>query len=883
MGLMTVSPQFCGKGIGQLDHDIISFLTILQAVIAMPQKAIKIICDSHCCSDEVDIYVQSGLETGIDTTPTDTPEDSVQQNVSFIDGENDVVSSIPHPMAYTKVDCSQNVDLGDFLQRPVQVYSDTWQIGTHLSAATSTFRPWHDFFNHASIKKKLDNYYMVRCNLHLKFVINASPFYYGSCLVAYQPLTDYTPGLIVPSTSGRLENVLLSQRPHIYLYPQNSQGGEMVLPFLYYKNWLDATSASDLDAMGVIDFNSLTVLRNANGLTTDTISIVVYAWAEDLEVAGPTIALSVQSGKQKVKKKDEYSHEGSISKPASAIARAANSLSNIPVIGPFATATSYAAGAIGDIASLFGYTDVPVIDDVHAFRSKPYPNLCNTDIGTPIEKLTLDNKNELSIDPKIAGVDVEDELTISSICQRESYGYSSTWASTDAIDTSLLFLKITPQLRRTEGVTNATLIYSTPMDHVAEMFQFWRGDIIVKLKFICSAYHRGRVRVNWDPKGAVGVSGDYTTETYTRVIDITQETEVEIRIPYTQPTGYLSTTSYTGSQFAKSGTSTSSLGVYYNGTLTVRVLNEQTSPVSSADIEMLVFVRGAENLEFAGPKDILNTYSPYTVQSGMQFDTSVDETSIGLKPSVADENINLIYMGEHCVSLRQLMRRSVLYKRLITTNNTSTEYFTDTIFKIGRQPIYPGYDFNGLDTALGLTSGTPYGYNWVPWNAVTWFSMCFVGSRGSYHYTLNPAYSVNVSDVRIARLPNSRTTYMASSVFLPVTDRDDFVRETVTDSAGLSGLVLTNQRSQAGHMISAPMYSRYKFQNNSTALRTDGSSIDDTNIDSLEISAIYNSQAGQNSKFFYADLYMSSGTDFSLIFFLNVPTLYLYDSLPLAS
>jgi hypothetical protein len=124
---------------------------------------------------------------------------------------------------------------------------------------------------------------------------------------------------------------------------------------------------------------------------------------------------------------------------------------------------------------------------------------------------------------------------------------------------------------------------------------------------------------------------------------------------------------------------------------------------------------------------------------------------------------------------------------------------------------------------------------------------------------------------------------MASSVFLPVTDRDDFVRETVTDSAGLSGLVLTNQRSQAGHMISAPMYSRYKFQNNSTALRTDGSSIDDTNIDSLEISAIYNSQAGQNSKFFYADLYMSSGTDFSLIFFLNVPTLYLYDSLPLAS
>jgi hypothetical protein len=209
------------------------------------------------------------------------------------------------------------------------------------------------------------------------------------------------------------------------LYPQNSQGGEFTLPFLYHKNWLNATSSTDLENMGTILLNSFGTLKNANGLTTDSINIKVYAWAEDIEVAGPTIELAVQSGSgksvRKHKAKDDEYGKGIISKPASAIARAAGALSEIPIIGPFATATSYAAGAVADIASLFGYTNVPVIDDVQPFYSKPFPNLASTDIGTPVEKLTLDSKNELSIDPKITGVDVEDELTIRSFVSRSIY------------------------------------------------------------------------------------------------------------------------------------------------------------------------------------------------------------------------------------------------------------------------------------------------------------------------------------------------------------------------------------------------------------------------------------------------------------------------------
>jgi len=879
---MIVSLPIGDKGVGLFVHDVMGNFPILKVLSAFSQKAVKCVFNSNCCYDEDIVLVDCTMnnlrpQSGIDVQPVDTAEVTQEQNVGFADGPADVISSIPHDMSYTKVDTSQNVELGSFLQRPVQIFEQAWQIGTNLTAATSTFDPWYEFFLKSSIKKKLDNYYLVRCNLHLKFVINASPFYYGCCLVAYQPLTSFNPGLIL-TNSGRDENVLLSQRPHIYLYPQNSQGGEMVLPFLYHKNWLNATSAADLVSMGTIDLQSLTTLYNANGLTTESVNIKVYAWAEDIEIAGPTIDLAVQSGK------DEYTHSGTISKPASAIARSASMLSSLPIIGPFATATSYAAGAVADIASLFGYTNVPVIDDVHAFRSKPFPNLASTDIGTPVEKLTLDAKNELSIDAKICGANVNDELTIKSFVTRESFLFKSIWAASDAAETSLFYCKPSPILVEVDtSLASATAIYATPMAHVAQCFKYWRGDIRFKFKFICSAYHRGRVQINWDPIGAIGVSGDYSTETYTKIVDISMETEVDICVPYTQPTAYLDVAGMT-KYYGQSGTSIFGLGTSLNGTLTVRVLNEQTSPVASADIIMLVFVAGCDNLEFAEPVQLSNKISPYAPQSGTQFDVDIVDYEIGLKPSVPDPNINLVYMGESCVSLRQLMRRDAAYKRYACATTTITDAIMTARALLGRSPQYPGYDPDGYDTAIGLVSTVSAPYNWSNWTYATWFSPCFVGSRGSYHYTVNPLNPDAVTSVSVSRVSESRTSFVTVSEDVPYSGRGDFVRrfcDTTSQSIGLPGLSLVNQKSQAGEMVSIPMYSKFKFLSNDPAVRTDGQSEDYSDIDSFTITTVSSLTTSNNNRNF-VDIYASVGTDFSLVFFLNVPTMYIYDSLPVA-
>jgi hypothetical protein len=879
---MIVSLPTGGKGMGLFVHDFMGNSQILKVLAAFPKNAVSFMFNSNCCYDEEIICPDcsyDGLrpQSGEVGRVSDAGSNIQEQNVGFVDSEVDVKVDLGTNLSLHSSNPSSNVMLGQFLSRPVQIYSLDWQIGTGIDYQTEFFNPWLEYFNTTSIKRKLDNYYLLRCNLHLKFVVNASPFYYGCLLAAYQPLGIYAPAPVVAEPGS--ENIPLSQRPHIYIYPQNSQAGEMILPFFYHKEWIDATSSGDLTNMGTINFSSLTNLLNANGLTTETINIKVYAWADNLELAGPTISLAVQSGN------DEYSSKGLISRPASAIARSMGMLSGLPVIGNFATATSYAAGAIADIAALFGYTNVPVIDDVHAFRSKPYPNLASTDIGTPVEKLTIDAKNELSIDSKICSPIDEDELIISKFCSRESFIFSSTWEASYTEGESLFYSFVSPSCFARVAITGGYKIYSTPMDHVSRCFNFWRGDIIYRFKFILSKYHTGRVQINWDPKGGIGTLGDYTPETYTKIVDVSVDNEVEIRVPYTQALSYLTCNNATGSTFAKTSTAISGVGSRFNGIITMRVLTAQTSPVASADIKVLVYARAAENIEFASPVDriaSLAKYSPYAPQSGIQYDIDNSPVDIGLQVSKPDPNINLLYMGESCVSLRQLMRRSVLYKRNVSDTNLATDAFYFMKTTLNRSPQFPGYDPVGVNTATGIISGLSTPYNWTNWSITTWFSMCFIGSKGSYHYTVNPFAKGTIFSSTVSRSNDQLTTYTTSANTDIVTASNIFNSQVGNGSepAGLYGLSMTNQLSQAGHMVSLPLYNNYKFISNSVLDRTEGASFDGTNIDTMVITSTSAVNSVDKAGFVGFDMYMSAGTDFSLIFFLNVPTYFEYSSVP---
>lgn len=131
----------------------------------------------------------------------------------------------------------------------------------------------------------------------------------------------------------------------------------------------------------------------------------------DLQVSTP-YPLVTQAG-------DEYIGEGVISKPASTVARWANWLSDVPVIGRFARATEIGANAVSGIASIFGFSKPLMLEDLRHFKPRLFGPFAITEGRDNAYKLTLDPKNEVSIDPSIIGLPAKDSMAFANIISRE--------------------------------------------------------------------------------------------------------------------------------------------------------------------------------------------------------------------------------------------------------------------------------------------------------------------------------------------------------------------------------------------------------------------------------------------------------------------------------
>jgi hypothetical protein len=822
-----------------------------------------------------------------------------QELVEYLDeNKGDETGFAADPTAFTAPDLVTTALLANFLRRPVKINTLLWDSAT--AAPTDIVQqllPWDLYFNTTAVKDKIKNFAFLKCNLKIKIVLNATPFLYGAGYVSYLPMDGiYQENINDTSLTPWPSAMCRTQRPHMYIYPQNSEGGEMTLPFFYYKDWLSVGLRSDFQTMGKLTYSWLTALKSANGVPA-IVSLQTYAWAEDVELSGPTSAFAMQAGVVK----DEYG-QGVVSKPASAIAGVAAKLKSVPYIGPFATATEIGARAIGSIASLFGFSNPPVISNVQPLNPRPFAHLASPEICFPFEKLTLDPKNELTVDPTIVGLPRTDELDISSIVTRECFLHLFNWSKDDAPDTLKFTARVNPNMYHVTTTGPTTEVQMSPMTLVNHMFEFWRGDIIFRFRVIASQYHKGRLRISWDPYGGITqVDPDTTHLVQTAIIDIGKDSDVEFRVPYHQALPWLRSnmTLNLANQNWKLGT-TPGLTVdqaFHNGILTVRTLTDLTAPSTSAagsSIDILIFIRGAENLEFAGPRtvsgpDAQTNYSMWPAQAGVVDDLShrtteiVAGTTYTPKPQRFLEN-----MGERVTNLRVLLRRSTLHSHWMTESTATNPYLVMSSI-LSAFPYYYGYANTlksgsgtklGVDTASPMVAGSGIPFNWSYDSYLNWIAPAFIGWRGSINWTQNVNAHKAVTSVRIGRDP-----FYLNDAFqvLNTTWNQNKNQPKMAWNAsfgGMAGLALTNQLTNAGISVSVPYYSPFKFTpcNPYRANRwsqSDGSVVPwNTTID-LKGSAVDNVLPGLK-----IDRYVAAGADFNLLFFINAPTRFLFATPP---
>jgi len=570
-----------------------------------------------------------------ETTYDTTAEVQTQQTFAFDDSEKQFITTIVNGEDPTHDwGGSNDVDLANWLKRPILAGTYIWEVGEPFPVIY--FNPWSAFLDSPSVAQKLSNFYLLRCKIKMKVIVNGSQMHYGRGFISYRPLLNEPgerfqydpPGFnpfgsvghdaanFIPVTNGEEVSIMTqSQWPKIFIDPGQSMGGEMTFPFFFGGNWfripnrdwvanpsalfsgtntitsdpylqiVNGTSppvhlgpyGSRATHMGIIHSSNLCPLKHANG-ATDPVTIQVFLWAEDVELSVPTACPH-------------------------------------PLVTPLATfeshmgRTEYVPNYLGDLAT-------------------PGP-----DVAT---RLDFGNAT-LNTDPSTVGLgESDDELAISHIATRECWLDRFTWPVDAPAETAIWQCRVTPQYFKRQIPTGGSIFLAsvpclqpTPSAYAALPFGYWRGSMKYRLQIVASNLHRGRLRIVYDPCVDVLARdnvNDYPEDLmnlqYSRTIDIAGDMgrDFTFEVGYMQEKPYLSlhqleadngiTDSYDYVNYGAmvpnpSGSIRVAPTNATNGTITIYVLNRLAVPANQTglnnDALVNVFTAAGDDMSFQMP------------------------------------------------------------------------------------------------------------------------------------------------------------------------------------------------------------------------------------------------------------------------------------------
>jgi len=798
---------------------------------------------------------------------------------------------------------TDDATLENFFSRPIKIAETQWGTGTTLGFDID---PWDLYFNNPRVSNRISNYNLLKAKLHVKVVINGNGFQYGRVLCAYLPLQAFD---AVSETTTLIPEDLVqaSQWPHIFLDPTTSTGGELLLPFLYHKNYLSIPDA-EWTNMGQLFFYTLNTLLHANG-ATDSVTISIFAWASDVSMSVltsvETSTLSPQCGfEPQMGEIDEANKNGIVSGPATAIAKMSNAMAVIPAIKPYAMATSTVAGAVAKVAKQFGYCRPPETKNPEPYRPTPTSSLAVATVPDTAQKLTIDDKQELSIDPRIAGLGGQDPLSIKEIAKRESYLTTFDWNIGTATETLIWNARVDPVIWAESGLT-PTSFHFPACSMAAQPFKYWTGSMKFRFQIVCSAFHKGRLKIVYDPNyfGAmVGARFSEYNVNYTHVIDIadTQDFTIEIGNGQTQTlldhhtpcvdsvTQMYSTTPYTSKEEG-------------NGVVGVFVVNELTTPNSATpyNVQVNVFVSMGDDFEVFVPDDQFQrfVFRPQMGEedSGMLVPEAQNtsepsapqqESSDTLGPELQDNAlINTVFTGESILSFRTMLKRYSLWRRewLAASGTGATPAISTIDINAAAYPFLRGNVAGAIEfSVLG-------NYNYCNTLLLHWVTYAFQGFRGSIRYKMlmnnvakNAVAGVTDSLV-IQRKPYLDTLYsrndalatvFAANVAASASALLDYSAVVTRVNTGTRGLTYANGEVNPVSEVEIPYYSPDRFV---------PGKVQDWTATPQPTEGYHLKFVGTANNRSQLDMFVATGEDFQVYMWTGLPRMYCESVPPLYS
>lgn len=354
---------------------------------------------------------------------------------------------------------------------------------------------------------------------------------------------------------------------------------------------------------------------------------------------------------------------GLISSGLQLASKIAEAVSAVPLLSAVAAPAAFVFEGLSMLASHFGYSKIVALKDTTMVSSQYNRYAASFNGDDSSVPLSMDCRNSTGIGSRGAFTE-EDEMSWPFLRKQEAYINYYEWDKTLPVGSVLS--PVLPGLATESGaiLTAPTNVYMSknktagtqsvgtrtgpPLFYLSALFTQWTGDMIWRMKIICTAFHSGRFLVIFTPRpGAVQPTLLSSQSAMRTIVDVGPDKEVEFRIPYQLPTDYTPMGSASGS-------------------VQVRVLTSLVAPENvSSSISILLFVRGADNLEFAVPgvqgTGAVTRPRPFTPQCDLEgvWSPHADTAPGGVPVAtgvVFDRASSCV--GEIFTSTRQLLLRS---------------------------------------------------------------------------------------------------------------------------------------------------------------------------------------------------------------------------------
>jgi hypothetical protein len=563
------------------------------------------------------------------------------------------------------------LDMGDFLSRPVEIAAFSVPVGDQINYNVEI---WDAFLNVPAVRAKLRNFAFLRGDMRVRIAISGSPFHYGKVQVSYQPFGFHNSSLdVVSSLTGasRFARLCyLSQSPGVAVMDiRDNQPLDIVCPYintqpmirLFNKSPLvitDITSFDDAEHLGQLWITSINDVSAASGTPTD-ITVFVYAMMDNVQLGTPTGTV-VQITTESKDLSDER-EKGPIERFATRASQISDVLTVIPEIGVLAKASSKVFAGVGYVASLFGFSYPTMNNEPMRVRIQPYQNGANTIGYDTGKRITLDPKQELTVDPRVCGT-TQDDMALSAICARESLLDTFVWDATDPpLTTAIWTVPVNPMLSRRIplGAPTPYLVTPTALSYAATPFHYWRGDISFRFEVVCSQYHRGKVAILAEPNISQNVAIDASLDLnkqFIKVLDIQEVQDVTFTVEWMFSRAWARNmpNSLLG-DIGGVGFLGDALYDYANGYIAVIPFTELQSPDGS-NIEINVYI-WSEDMQFNYmTSEFIPTVRPAT--ESRSLDVNDDFSQMSLNESSANkQGLCELHFGELPVSFRGLLKR----------------------------------------------------------------------------------------------------------------------------------------------------------------------------------------------------------------------------------